>query len=542
MIREALRATLRNHSLVRALAAFCIFGAAEFGTWVAILVYAFGQGGTAEAGLIGLVILVPPVFVAPLASSIGDRMRRDRALGAGYLAEALTCIATGVVLAMGASPIVVYAVVLLAACAFTLTRPVHLAILPDLADVPEELIAGNVASTTLEQLGYFLGPILSAAMIAIGGPGLVFGVMGATLLGSAALTVSLPKALRSSRGASDERGATHGILSATRDGVAELRGNAGARSLVLLAGGHWLVLGLVEVLVISLAIDVLAMGESGPGILLGVAGLGGFVGALATISLVGRPRLAPVMLAAALAIGLPLVIVASTAAPTVAGALLALSGAGSAFFDVTDRTLVQRFVNDDYLSRVFGLQESTQLAGAGLGSVSAALVVALVGKTGAFVVTGAIMPLLACVAWRSIHAHEAEVTPPGRALEVLRAVTPFDLLPAPTLERVARELIPLTVTDGEVIIHEGDAGDRFYVIAEGSFGVWKGGTRTATLGVGAYFGEIALLRDVPRTATVIAEGAAALFALEREEFLSIVATSRALAAHATASADRRFTP
>ncbi len=541
MIRETLRATLRNRSMVRALAAFCLFGAAEFGTWVALLVYAFLQGGTAEAGVIGLVILIPPVAVAPLASSLGDRMRRDRALGLGYLAEALTCMATGLVLALGSPSIVVYAVALIAACAFTLTRPVHLAILPDLAQRPEELIAGNAASTTLEQLGYFLGPILSAVMLAIRGPGLVFGVLGASLLVSCALTVSLPKPPGEWSG-SGESGPKPGILAATRAGLSELHENGGARSLVLLAGAHWLVLGMIEVLVISLAVDVLRMGQSGPGVLLGAAGLGGFVGALATLSLVGRPRLSPVMLAAALAIGIPLMIVAAVSMPAAAGILLALSGAGSAFFDVTDRTLVQRFVHDDYLSRVFGLQESTQLAGAGLGSVSAALVVALVGTTGAFVTTGAVMPVLAAVAWRSVRSEESQVAPPGRALQVLRAVKPFDLLAAPKLERVARRLVPVAATDGQVLIREGDPGDRFFVIARGTVGVWKGGTRVAALGAGDYFGEIALLRDVPRTATVIAEGPAELFALEREEFLATVAASRALAAHAVASADRRHTP
>jgi MFS family permease len=538
MVRDAVRAIARNRSIVRTLAAMFLFGAAEFGTWVAILVYAFLQGGTTEAGVIGLVLLVPPVFVAPFASSLGDRVRRDRALALGYLAEATTCIATGVVLVIDAPSIVVYGVTLLGACAFTLTRPVHLAILPDLSDSPSELIAGNAASTILEQLGYFLGPIVSAALIAVGGPGLVFIVLGATLLLSSALTASLPRALDARVSGGSRAGPS--LLAATREGIVEIRANVGARSLVLLAGAHWLVLGLVEVLVIALGLDVLKMGESGPGILLGAAGFGGFLGAFGTIALVGRRSLAPVLLGAALAIGLPLVIVAVARSPAAAGALLALSGAGSAFFDVSDRTLVQRFVHDNYLSRVFGLQESTQLAGAGLGSVSAALVVALLGATGAFVVTGAVMPVLAGIAWRTIRAREAATAPPGRALDVLRRVPPFDVLPTPTLERVARELIPVFAADGEVVIREGDAGDRFFVIGQGSVGVWKGGRRTAGLDAGDYFGEIALLRDVPRTATVIAEGPVELFALEREEFLTTVSSSRALAAHATASTDRRM--
>jgi MFS family permease len=539
-VGRAFRAIARNHPLLRVLAAFCLFGAAEFGTWVAILVYAYTQGGTTEAGVIGMVLLVPPVFVAPLASSIGDRMRRDHALGLGYMAQAVAFVATGVVLVLDVPSIVVYAVALVATSTVTLTRPVHLAILPDLSDSPQELIAGNSASATLEQLGFFLGPILSAALLAIGGPGLVFIVLGAALVVAAALTASLPNELDVSPARSDEHGVAPGLLAETRDGIVELRGNAGARSLVLLAGAHWLVLGLVEVLVVPLGVEVLRMGESGPGALLAATGLGGFLGALATVTLVGRPKLAPVLLAAAIAIGAPLAIVSVVAVPAAALFLLALTGAGSAFFDVSGRTLVQRFVHDDYLSRVFGLQESIQLAGLGIGSVLAILAVAVAGTSGAFVVAGVIMPVLASLMWRGIHAEEGEVAPPGRALEVLRRVSPFDLLPTPTLERIARELIQAAAADGDVVIREGDPGDRFYVIAEGSMGVWKGGERVTALGVGDYFGEIALLRDVPRTATVIAEGPVELFALEREEFLATVSTSRALAAHAAASTDRRL--
>lgn len=540
-IGTAFRSVVRNRSLLRALTAFCLFGAAEYGTWVAILVYAFVQGGATEAGVVGLALLVPPVFVAPVAASLGDRMRRDRALGFSYLAQAVTFAATGLVLAADGSPIAVYGVALVAVCAVTLTRPVHLSILPDLSDAPQELIAANSASATLEQLGFFLGPIASAALIAAGGPGLVFGVFAATMLGGAALTGFLPRELDPPPDRIGEHGAAPSLIAETREGIAELRGNVGARSLVLLAGAHWFVLGLVEVLVVALAVDVLGMGQSGPGTLLAATGLGGFFGALATVVLVGRPKLAPVLLLAAFTIGVPLLLVPAASLPAVALALLAISGAGSAFFDVSDRTLVQRFVQDEYLSRVFGLQESTQLIGLGLGSVAASAAVALAGTTGGFAVAGAVMPVLGFLTWRGIHAEEAEVAPPGRALEVLRRVTPFDLLPTPTLERVARELFPVDAADGDVVIREGDPGDRFFVVAEGSMSVWKDGERIATLGPGDYFGEIALLRDVPRTATVVAEGPAELFALEREEFLATVSTSRALAAHAAASTDRRLT-
>jgi len=531
----AFKAVLHNRSLLRVLAAFCLFNAAEYGTWVAILVYAFGQGGTTEAGIVGLVLLVPPVFAAPVAASVGDRMRRDHALGLGYLVEALSFAGTAVALALDADPLVVYAAALVAMCAVTLTRPVHLSILPDLSDSTQELIAANSASATLEQLGVFLGPLANVALVAVGGAGLVFGVMAVALALAAVLTASLPKLAVEKPVEAPGGEETSNIWTDTREGAQELRTNPGLRSCVLLASMHWLVLGMVEVLAVSLAVDVLDMGEAGPATLL--AGIGGFIGAVATVALVGRSRLVPVLLGSALAIGVSLLLMPAAVISIVALALLASSGAGSAFFDVSGRTLLQRVVPDDLLSRVFGLQESLQLAGMGLGSVAAPLSVALVGTKGSFVVASACLPVLGALSWRSLRGVEAETQPPGEGLETLRRVSPFDLLPTPTLERIARDLIPVHVAAGTAVITEGEPGDRFFVVAGGSLSVSMEGEYVRTITKGDYFGEIALLRDVPRTATVVAETDADLFALERAEFLATVKTSRTIAAH---SASRSY--
>jgi CRP-like cAMP-binding protein len=82
--------------------------------------------------------------------------------------------------------------------------------------------------------------------------------------------------------------------------------------------------------------------------------------------------------------------------------------------------------------------------------------------------------------------------------------------------------VPLRVEPGTVIVREGDAGDRFYIVAEGEIEVSQDGRVLSELGSGGYFGEIALLRDMPRTATVIARTPVVLYALDRDDFLAAV--------------------
>jgi CRP-like cAMP-binding protein len=107
-------------------------------------------------------------------------------------------------------------------------------------------------------------------------------------------------------------------------------------------------------------------------------------------------------------------------------------------------------------------------------------------------------------------------------LDLLRSVSLFAPLPAPTLERLASRLVRLEFPAGAVIAAEGDPGDRFYLLAEGQVEVRKGTRTLNTLGPGDFFGEIALLRDVPRTATVAAVTPVTVYALDREEFVGAV--------------------
>jgi MFS family permease len=529
------RAVAGRAALRRVLLAYFFFNAAEWATWVAMLVFAFGHGGTTAAGAVALIQLVPAMFVAPFGSVLGDELPRNRALGLGYLAQSAAMGATAVALGTHASLWVIYPLAAAAASAITLTRPVHHSILPELAETPQELTASNAASGTLEGLSLFVGPVVSGALLVRSGAGAVFAVFAVTQTLAFALTIGLPHR----REPAPRRHRVSPIADA-RDGLRVLRAEPGALLLSGMVGAQQVVVGMLDVLAVLLALDVLGMQASGPGILTAAAGIGTLIGALATVVLIGRPRLAPAVFVGIILTGLPLAVIGVAPSVALALVLLLVCGIGQAFFNVAGRTLLQRTVDDDVLSRVFGIQEGLMMAGLAIGALLAPILVAIFGKRGAFVVAGVLLPVAAVVTWRRLRAVDARAVVPGAELSLLRSIALFEPLSPPVLERLSWNLIPVEVEGGTVVIREGDPGDRFYVVADGRARVSVHGRDIAELGAGDYFGEIALLRDVPRTATVAADGPLRLLALEREEFLGAVTGSPVAVETADREASRRL--
>jgi hypothetical protein len=199
-----------------------------------------------------------------------------------------------------------------------------------------------------------------------------------------------------------------------------------------------------------------------------------------------------------------------------------MAGAGRPLIDVAGRTLLQRVVPDRVLSRVFGVLEGLYMAGLALGLTIAPILFALMGQRATFVVAGSFLPIVYLLAWRRLAEIDSSVAVPEARLALLRSLPIFAPLSAPVLEQVASRLIPTEAALGSEIIRQGDPGDRFYVIEEGEVVVSKNGRQVATLQQGDFFGEIALLREIPRTATVTAQTDTLLYALERDDFLEAV--------------------
>ena len=191
--------------------------------------------------------------------------------------------------------------------------------------------------------------------------------------------------------------------------------------------------------------------------------------------------------------------------------------------DVAGFTLIQRAVPDDVLARVFGVIQMLWLLTLGIGALVAPAAVDALGIETALIVTGAGLVVLVALFFPKLSEIDAEApAPEADELRVLTSVPIFAPLPGASLEHLAGRLVPLRLDPGTVIVREGDAGDRFYIIAEGEVEVSEGGQPLPGIEQGGYFGEIALIRDVPRTATVVAKTPVVLYALDREDFLAAV--------------------
>lgn len=518
----AIVGVLHNRSLRRVLLAFVGFNLAEWAAWIAILVYAFGRGGATEAGLAALVQLAPAAVVAPLAASFGDHVRRERALLGAYLAQFVTMSLTAAALIAEAPGPLVYVAAATATMAITLTRPVQGAILPSLSRAPAELTAANVASGTVETASILVGPILAGLALAMSGPGLVLvGAASVTLAGG--LLVLGVRPLETTTRVAEPGGADpRRLASEAFGGFSLLLRARGPRTPLILLGAAAVLWGALDVLLVVLAFDLLGIGEAGLGYLNAAIGAGGLVGSALSVALIGRARLAVPFAAGIVLWALPLLLIGLLPGLAAALLLLAAAGTGRILMDVAGRTLLQRVAPERMLTRVFGVLEGLHTASLAVGSVVAPALILLAGERGAFIIGGGALVGAVALLFRQLRTNDAVGIARPQELALLRGQPIFAPLGPAALEQMAANLVPAHAHAGSVVVRQGEPGDHFYLVVAGRLAVDVDGTPARELGPGSSFGEIALLRDVPRTATVRALEDAELVALGRRAFLEAV--------------------
>jgi hypothetical protein len=520
----------RNTTLARVGLAYTAFIGAEVGVWVALLIYAYQGGGASAASVMALVQLVPGAVLAPYLGALADRRRSGRVLLAGYVCFAGSMAVVAAMIAIGAPRLSVYLLAPFVNLAVCVPRPAQAALLPAIVQSPEELAAANAGQGWLESAGSLVGPVVLAVLLTVGGMELAIAGM-AGLAGVAALlvlTIAGPPPFVSS---SDGRDA--GPAGETMSGLRLIARQPAALTLVGLLGGQYILMGALDLIYVVLAFRVLGMGEGGPGYLTAAFGAGGLLAILVTATLVGRRRLAPTMIAAWLVPPAALLLLSAHATRSSAVLLIVLAGVGRSAFDVAGRTLLQRTAPPELVARVFGMLESLLNTGLAIGVLLVPLLIALGGATGALVGTAVVLLGVIAAVGPRLRGLDASASVPLVEIHLLRSIPLFAALPAPTLETLARALEPIRFAAGSVIIRQGDVGDRYYAIARGELSVLRDGVPVVSRMRNEGVGEIALIREVRRTATVVARTDVELYSLEREPFL-LALTGHA---HASRSAD-----
>ena len=501
------------------------------GDWAyatAVVVWAYGAGGVKLIGIWGAIRLLLMAVAAPLGSSLADRLPRKAILIGSDLVRACLVSVAAVLVLVEAPTLSVLVVATLAALGGSVFRPAQMSWMPSLTNKPAELTAANGASSTIESLAFFIGPALGALLVTATNVPTVFFLNVATFLLSAFLVsgihpvardVDLPAPDDAETEPEDDGGS--GVLKEISGGFAHIRADRNLVMVAILTCTQTIVAGATIVLWVTFAVDILERGPQAVGIIDSALGVGAIVGGFFAIARAGRNRLASDLALGTALWSLPLLLIAIWPSPVTVFSAVILLGFGNPLVDVNFMTIVQRITPDAVLGRVFGAYEGALIATMALGSAVTPLLLEEVGLRWTLTILGLIVGVPALAFIPRCLRLDATMRPPEGA-ELLRRIPIFAPMPQAMLESLAGSLVPEHATAGTAILREGESSDRFLVIVSGRVEVTHEGAHVRHEGAGDFFGEIGLLRDVPRTATVTAVEDTTLMSLARDPFLGAV--------------------
>jgi MFS family permease len=489
------------------------------GTWaygVALPVYAYHAGGARAVGLLFFARFVLAALAAPWLGLLADRWSRRQLMLIADIVRAGIFAGVTAVAITGGSPYIVYVLAVTSTIISGSYPPAQAALMPTLVTSPEELTAANLVGNTINSLGMFAGPAIAGVLLALSGPTAAFALNGALFVWSAIFIAHVP------RDEPPPRPERPRFLPELMAGFTTVLSRPALRVVVGLTGAMTFVDGALEVLIVVLALRVLQSGNASLGWLNTAIGIGSISGALVVAAFVTRRRLAGGFAVGILLSSIPLALTAAVSTLAPALVLVGALGVGSILVQVSSVTLMQRSADNEVLGRVFACLQSLMLGALAIGSLVTPGLVSWLGPRGALIAMGALGPLVLLPLWPNLRRIDDEAVIAEEPLELLRRIEIFAELPEPVLERLASGATSISVGADQIVVSRGEVGNHFYAIAGGKAVVERDDGTTRELGPGDSFGEIALLRDVPRTATVRALEPLRLFAVERDEFLTAV--------------------
>ena len=494
---RSLTRVMRNRDIRALELSWTVGVAVDWAILVVALVVAYDAGGAVAVGLVSLTRMLPATVVNILVDATRAR-RPERVLVAVNLIRGAAAAAMAGSIIIN-QPLLAFVALAIGSAAGALVRPTTLALLPSVAVRPEDLVSANTAGALGESLGTFAGPLITGLVVAASGPAYAAAIAAAWGVIAAAIVVrvSVAPAARPPVG-TKSRGMP--LLA----GIRELVRRRPAGVLMLSFGVQVTVRGALTTFIAILAIEVLGMGDAGVGILGAAIGAGGIVGALFAVAFGTGGRLAGMFAAALVAWGAPFVLIGVAPSPGLALLALGITGIGNALLDVSGLTLLQRGVSTASRGAVFAVLEVMASIGVSVGALVGSFLVTTIGVEPALVITGLALPVTALLGWPWVRRLDDEGVLPERQARLLRGIPLFAPLPLAALERIADGMEPVRYAPGEPLMTQGEEGDTYVMVESGRVLVTIDGRPDHEQGPGDGVGEIALLRSVPRTATVTA--------------------------------------
>jgi MFS family permease len=499
----------------------------SFSAWcfaIALGVYGFEAHGVVGVGLVALIRYLPGALAAPIAGVMIDRHSRRTVLVGSAALMFLILAGAATAAALGAPTAVVFVFPGLYAIASAPYTPAESSLSPLLVETPQQLSAGNVNHAAMENGGSLIGAIVTGLLLTATSPAFVFALAASAAAIAMVLLFGLVHDRRPAyiQPESEVAGAGHEIVV----GLRTLAAHPALRLAWLSTALLFLFEGFAEVIVVGLALHQLHLAEGSVGFLNAAWGVGAIVGGAGLVLLLDRGRLVIAIAGGSLVLGLATMLPGLWAVPFSAYAGWFGIGIGFVFVEVAAKTLMQRLGDDEQMGRLLTLLESGRLVAMALGSLCAILLDELLGTRVALIVAGAMMPVFVVLCWAPLRSYEVGAPVAEVPYRLLRHNSIFEPLPIATLERLSHDLTPIEFDAGVDVIVQGEQGDRFYLIESGQVEVFEHGEFRRHEGPGESFGEIALLHQVPRTATVRTTEPTRLLELEREQFLVAVTGHR----------------
>ncbi len=492
--------------------------AGESAFMVALAVVAFRDDGLAAVGVVTAVRMAAAALLTPFLATMADRVRRERVLTGVGVVRAAMLASAAVVTGTGGPPAATYGFAVVATVALTLYRPAHSALLPALAKSPADLTAANAGRGMLDSLTTLGGPVASAALLATSGPSLVFAACSAVSLVGGLVVVALPYD-------APPRAPTHGSVGrGILEGFTTIVGDRRLSLITTLGVVQTFTRGCLTVFAVVLAVDLLDTGYPGVGVLNAAVGAGGVLGSIFAFTLVRRGGLATWFGVGVALFGAPLALLGVVPEQATAIVLLGLVGVGNALIDVGGFTMLARLTDETVLARMFAGFEAVLTLGVAFGGLVAPLLIQVLGPRPALFAVGLLAPVAVAASRPALRQLDGQLQVRDAHIEILRAVPMLAALPAATIEQLGAGLEHAEFAPTQVVFEQGERGDRFYVVEAGRAEVVRHGRLVNTLDRGQGFGEVALLGDKPRTATIRASADVPLHVviLQRPAFLTAV--------------------